>query len=87
MNRFKATSKNNNVANNLVGWTIGHHQEGRYKAKNGKIFGEKSLSVEVIGVSFDTLIKIAEELCRAFLQESVVCKSWSSGDVLFINRN
>lgn len=87
VNRFTATSKIDKIANNndLVGWTIGHHLDGRYKAKNGKNFGENSLSVEIVGISFERLVAIAEELCRVFKQESVLCKSWTNGKVLFVN--
>lgn len=87
INRFRATSKIDKIANknDLVGWTIGHHLDGRYKAKNGQNYGENSLSVEIIGVSYDRLVAIAEDLCRAFRQESVLCKSWDNGKVLFVN--
>lgn len=48
----------------LVGWTVGHYLDGIYKAKNGKHYSENSLSVEIIGVPFETIQKIAEELCN-----------------------
>ena len=70
----------------LVGWTIGNFLKGRYTGKNGKVYSEDSLSVEIIGVPDDTLIKIAEELCRAFNQETVLVKSYSERNrILFVN--
>lgn len=88
-NKFNATRKIDRIANdnNLVGWTIGHYLDGRYKAKNGKIYGEDSLSLEMVGINFDKLVKIAEELCRVFSQESVLVKDYSSGRVLFVKPN
>jgi hypothetical protein len=88
-NRLNATKKIDKIAaaNDLVGWTIGHYLDGRYTAKNGKQYGENSLSVEIIGVNFETLIKIAMELCESFTQESVLVKDFSSGRVLFVNKN
>lgn len=88
-NRLNATKKIDKIAaeNKLVGWTIGHYLDGRYTAKNGKQYGENSLSVEIIGVNFETLMKIAMELCSSFKQESVLLKDFSSGRVLFVNKN
>ena len=87
-NRFNATKKIDKIAaaNDLVGWTIGHYFNGRYTSpKNGKQYGENSLSVEIIGVSFDQLVKIGMEICESFRQESVLVKDFSSGRVLFVD--
>ena len=88
-NRLNATKKIDKIAadNKLVGWTIGHYLDGRYTSpKNGKQYGENSLSVEIIGVDFEQLMKISMELCAAFRQESVLLKDYSSGRVLFVDR-
>lgn len=88
-NRLNATKKIDKIAadNDLVGWTIGHYLDGRYTSpKNGKQYGENSLSVEMIGVTFEQLVKIAMEICAAFKQESVLLKDFSSGRVLFVDR-
>lgn len=86
-NRLNATKKIDKIAtdNNLVGWTIGKYLDGRYKAKNGKTYGENSLSIMIVGVTFDTLIQIAEALCKSFTQEAVLVKDFSSGRILFVN--
>lgn len=89
-NRLNATKKIDKIAadNELVGWTIGHYLDGRYTSpKNGKQYGENSLSVEIIGVNFEQLMKISMELCAAFSQESVLLKDFSSGRVLFVDRS
>lgn len=83
-NRVDATKKIA-AGNNLIGWTIGHFLDGRYTATNGKQYGESSLSVEFVGVDFNLLLKIAEELCRSFTQESVLLKDYSSNRLLFVN--
>lgn len=86
-NRFTATKKIDKVAtlNDLVGWTVGKFLNGRYTAKNGKTFGENSLSVEIVGVDSEKLIDIAEQLCRLFDQESVLVKDYTTGKILFVN--
>lgn len=87
-NRITSTSKVDNIAkkHDLVGWTVGKYLNGRYTAKNGKFFGENSLSVEIIGVDADELINIAEDICTAFNQEAVLVKDHSTNRVMFVNR-
>ena len=85
-NRINSTKKIDRIAKShgLIGWTIGKYLNGRYTADNGKQYGENSLSLEIIGVSCATLIKIAEELCTSFVQESALVKDYSSGSVMFV---
>ena len=68
----------------LAGWSIGRFLDGRYNIKNGKTYGEKSLSVEIIGVNSDELIRIAAVLCIEFLQESVLVKDYSNNRAAFV---
>lgn len=86
-NRFSYTSKIDKIADkhSLVGWTIGRFLDGRYKAKDGKMYGENSLSLEIIGIEFKELVVIAEELCTSFKQESVLVKDFSTGRILFVD--
>lgn len=87
-NRLSGKRKIDKIAddNELIGWTVGNYLNGRYKAKSGVFYGEDSLSLEIIGVSTDTLIKIAEQLCSAFQQESVLVKDYSTGRVMFVDK-
>lgn len=86
-NRLNYKKKIDKVANEneLIGWTVGKFLNGRYTAHNGKTYGENSLSVEIVGVSTDKLIDVAEELCNLFEQESVLVKDYTTGKILFVN--
>lgn len=86
-NRMQSTSKIDKYGKkyNLAGWTVGHYLDGRYTDKNGNFYGENSLSVEIIGVSTDEMISIAEDICREFNQESVILKDYTSHRILFID--
>lgn len=86
-NRFHSKRTIDEIANvnKLIGWTAGNYLSGRYKAKNGICYGEKSLSIEITGVYSNTLIKIAEQLCAAFKQESVLLKDYSNNRILFVD--
>lgn len=71
----------------IYAWTIGKYLHGRYKANNGKIFDENSISVELINVDEDTIISFAEDLCEEFKQESVLVKLYGENRILFVRPN
>lgn len=85
--RCKSINKIDGLADNhqMNGWAMGHYLDSKYKAKNGKVFGENSLSVEIIGVNCDELIRFAEDVCMDFKQESLLVRDFSSARVLFVN--
>ena len=70
----------------IENWTIGKGFKGRYTSK-GKTFSEDSISVEIIGITTETLNKIAEELCREFTQECVLVKNYIDNNVYLMNRD
>lgn len=86
-NRLGKDKKINDIAqkHNLVGWTVGKFLRGRYTAKNGKVFDENSLSIEIVGIPDDKLIEVAEDLCNAFKQESVLVKTYGTNRIMFVD--
>ena len=70
--------------NDIFAWTVGKYLHGKYKAKDGTIFDENSISVELLNVSIDTIISIAEELCKEFSQETVLVKLYGEDRILFV---
>lgn len=70
--------------NDIFAWTIGKYLHGRYKTKDGTIFDENSISVELLNVSIDTIISFAEELCKEFSQETVLVKLYGEDRILFV---
>lgn len=71
----------------VYGFTIGNFMSGRYKSESGKIFDEHSMSVEIIGIPRDTLFDIADELMKAFNQESVLVKDYESNNIAFLDNS
>lgn len=67
-----------------VGFTIGNFVKGGYKANDGKIYNERSSSVEVIGVDSDILQSIAEDVCLEFSQESVLVKDYQRDKIYIV---
>ena len=86
-NRLLKNKKIDKVANDnsAAAWTVGHYLDGRYKAKNGKNFGENSLSLEIIGISSEQLQKIAEDICTTFDQETVLVKDFIKNKIYLVN--
>jgi hypothetical protein len=72
----------------VAGFNVGNFFRGRYvNPKNREeIFDEKSMSIEIIGITRESLIKVAEEIARAFNQETVLVKSYSDNKILLVNK-
>lgn len=70
--------------NDIFAWTVGKYLHDRYKAKDGTIFDENSISVELLNVSIDTIISFAEELCKEFSHEIVLVKLYGEDRILFV---
>lgn len=86
-NKFNSYEKIDTLAKKyeLIGWTVGKFLSGRYTDRTGKVYDENSLSVEVVGINSETLINLAEDICRDFEQETVLVKDYNSQKILFVN--
>ncbi len=70
----------------IKGFSVGNFFTGRYVNKDtGKIYDEKSLSVEIIDISFPTLIAVAEAIAKEFNQEAVLVMDHDKGRILLVN--
>ena len=85
--RLTYTKRIDKVAqdHNLMGWTVGKFLNGRYTGRNGKVWNENSVTIEVIGVTSDKLLNISKDLCNEFHQESVLVKDYNTNKVMFVN--
>lgn len=56
-----------------TGWSIGNLFKGRYySSKSGKVWDEKSFSIDIRGVPFEFVKDVARVLMKKFDQESVL---------------
>ena len=53
---------------------VGNFFRGKYVGANGEVYGEKSLAVEINGVSSKALLRIAEQILRELHQTSALVK-------------
>lgn len=65
--------------------TIGNNFRGKYVGDNGKIYDEKSTSIELGGVPSELLLLFAIELCKAFKQESVLVKDFNTNRIFLVD--
>lgn len=55
-------------------YSVGNFFKGKYVGDNGEMYNDKSLSVEINGISSRYLLSFAELLAKEFMQETVLVK-------------
>ena len=55
-------------------YSVGNFFKGKYVGDNGEMYNDKSLSVEINGISSRNLLSFAELLTKEFMQETVLVK-------------
>jgi hypothetical protein len=69
-----------------TGWSIGNLFRGRYYSpKSDQTFNEQSFAVDVRGVPFDFVLKVAEALRKKFDQESVMVVNHANNKIRFVD--
>lgn len=69
---------------NPASWTIGRFFKGRHSRKDGLVYSEDSLSVEIIGVSVDSLTKAAADFYTSFSLKSVLIKYYAERNRILV---
>ena len=71
----------------VAGYSVGNFFRGRFKSsRTGKVYDEKSRSVEIIGINSRQLLLLATEVAKEFKQESVLVKDHSSAKIYLADR-
>lgn len=88
-NRFSAKKMLDKLRRkeDIYAWTIGRYLSGVYTGDNGKTFDENSISIDIIGVSREQLLKLCQELCKIFDQESVLLKDHKTNQIYFVRED
>lgn len=66
-------------------YSVGHFFKGRYVGDSGEMFSEKSLSVEVNGLSSKSLVRLAERIADTFRQETVLVKDLNCNKIFLVD--
>ena len=72
INKFNDTTKNEEEK--IGAYSVGNFFKGKYVGDNGEMYNEKSISVEINGISSKHLLEFAEMLAKEFMQETVLVK-------------
>lgn len=65
------------------GWTLYKgNMTGNFVSTTGEQYKEKSIMIEILGVSNESLERIASALCRELKQDSVIIKFYDTGRVV-----
>ena len=67
-----------------AGWTIGSFFKGHLTRKDGIVYSEDSLSVEIIGVSVDALTDAATDFYTSFSLKSVLIKYYAERNRILV---
>lgn len=80
------TKFNSNSEEEYIGaYSVGNFFHGRYVGDNGEMYNEKSLSVEVNGLSSRSLFRLAEYIAETFRQETVLVKDLNNGKIFLVD--
>ena len=87
--RYKKDSIIHNVMNKFndrggeyVGaYSVGNFFKGKYVGDNGEMYDEKSIAVEINGLSSKSLLTIAEMIAKEFRQETVLVKDLNKNKI------
>jgi len=83
---YKIVKKHNDSNDEYIGAiSVGNFFKGRYAGDNGKMFNEKSQSLELGGISTEGLFMIAELIADEFNQETVLVKNLNVDKVYLVN--
>lgn len=88
-NNINLNKKINKVLNkhdDVYGVSIGNFIKGRYKANDGTLYDEKSLSIEIIGITDTVLNRVAKDLANEFKQESVLVKNYETNKIYLVKK-
>lgn len=67
-------------------FSVGNFFSGKYIGDHSKCFDERSLSVEINGISSDALMYFSEEVALAFNQETILVKNMNISKIFLVTR-
>lgn len=83
--RLQTASLTNRAMYDAAGWKIGHYLDREYSVENGAAFGKNSLSAAIADIDFDSLLRIAKDICREFGQKIVLVHDFADGRILVVD--
>lgn len=69
----------------FVGYSIGNIFNGRYHSRNGQLYSNDSIAIELINLDFDEIVSVADNLKKEMNLESILVKDNSSFKMIYID--
>ena len=66
-------------------YSVGNFFKGKFVGDNGEMYSEKSISIEINGLSSISLFKLSENLAKAFQQETVLVKDLNRNKIYLVD--
>jgi hypothetical protein len=66
-------------------YSVGHCFKGKYVSDNGETYDETSFSIEVNGLSSQSLLQLAEHLAETVLQKTILVKDLNNGKIWMVS--
>ena len=83
--RIIRKSLNGEGTEHIVAYSVGRSFTGKYVGDNGEMYDEKSLSVEVNGLSGRSLLRLAEMLAGTFMRKTMLVKDLNTGKIYLVD--
>lgn len=81
---------NDNTKNNgeyIGAYSLGNFFKGKYLGDNGEMFNDRSICLEINGLSSKSLLKLAEMIADRFKQETVLVKDLNRNKIYLADAN
>lgn len=79
--------KSRNNGEYIGAYSLGNFFKGKYVGDNGEMFNDKSICLEINGLSSKSLLKLAEMIADKFKQETVLVKDLNYNKIYLANSN
>lgn len=79
--------KTRNSGEYIGAYSLGNFFKGKYVGDNGEMFNDKSICLEINGLSSKSLLKLAEMIADRFKQETVLVKDLNKNKIYLADSN
>lgn len=86
INRFNKDDSRNN-GEYIGAYSLGNFFKGKYVGDNGEMFNDRSICLEINGLSSKSLLKLAEMIAETFKQETVLVKDLNRNKIYLADTN
>lgn len=84
INKFNADDKRNS-GEHISAYSLGNFFKGKYVGDKGEMFNDRSICLEINGLSSKSLLKLAEMIANEFKQETVLVKDLNKNKIYLAN--